>query len=107
VVGGLRSFVGLEAKAGHTLPVRVRVKPGIRYINIDLGRHRKRNGRKPIGTRTSNDDKIEREQNDQWKIKTAESAGRISPNFSAAYHLDTPTNPLTGRPSTHYWTLRP
>ena len=71
VVGSLRSFVGLEAKGRHALRVRIRVKPGIGNINIDLGRDRKWNRGKPIGARTSNDNKIEPEQNDEWKRKAA------------------------------------
>jgi hypothetical protein len=79
VVGSLRSFVGLEAKGRHTFHIRIRVKPGIGYINIDLGRDRKWNGGKPIAARTSNENKIEPEQNDEWKRKAAKPA---SPSLS-------------------------
>jgi hypothetical protein len=65
VVGGQRSFVGLDAKRCHTFPIRVRVEAAIRYINIDLGRDRKRNSGEPIGTRTSNNNQIEPEHNNQ------------------------------------------
>ncbi len=44
VVGSLRSLVGLKANGRHALRVSIRVEPRVRYIDVDLGRHRERNG---------------------------------------------------------------
>jgi hypothetical protein len=55
VVGSLRSFVGLEAKGRHALPVCVGVVPSVWYVDADLGRHRKWNRRQAIGASTPND----------------------------------------------------
>ena len=85
VVGGLRSLVGLEAERRHTFRVCIRVESGIRYINTDLGRDRKRNRGEPISARTSNNNQIEPEHNHQVKEKSAENTKLASPDFSANY----------------------
>jgi hypothetical protein len=80
VVGSYRAFVGLEAKRRHTFHIRIRVEARIWYINVDLACDRKRNSGKPIGARTSSNNHVEREHNDQWTKKRAENVKPASPD---------------------------
>ena len=94
MVGSECSFVGLDTEGCHTLPVCVGIKPRIRYIDVDLRRHCKWNGRQAIGARTPDEEKVECEHKNQGERNAADAT-------SPPKHPREPFRHLGQRPRLH------